>query len=47
MILDDWLDNTNQWPQRKKGELTVSYAKDVDDVLIKSGIEQAGYTVSE
>ena len=31
----------------KKGELTVSYAKDVDDALIKSSIEQAGYTVSE
>ena len=31
----------------KKGELTVSYAKDVGDALIKSSIEQAGYTVSE
>ena len=47
MILDNWLDIANQRPHRKKGELTVSYAKDVGDALIKSSIEQAGYTVSE
>lgn len=29
----------------KKGELTVSYAEPVDDGLIKSRVERAGYTV--
>ena len=29
----------------KKGILTVSYAEDVDDELIKSKIERVGYTV--
>lgn len=31
----------------KKGELTVSYAEEVDDELIKSRIERAGYKVME
>lgn len=31
----------------KKGELTVSYAEDVDDETIKARIERAGYTVTE
>lgn len=31
----------------KKGELTVSYAEDVDDALIKAKIEKAGYIVGE
>lgn len=31
----------------KKGELTVSYEEDVDDELIKSRIEKAGYNVTE
>lgn len=31
----------------KKGELTVSYADDVDDELIKVRIAHAGYTVTE
>lgn len=31
----------------KKGELTVSYAEDVADELIKARIERAGYTVTE
>lgn len=31
----------------KKGELTVSYEEDVDDELIKSRIERAGYSVKE
>lgn len=31
----------------KKAELTVSYAENVDDELIKSRIEKAGYTVTE
>lgn len=31
----------------KKQELTVSYAEDVPDELIKSRIEKAGYTVSD
>ena len=30
----------------KKGELTVSYAEEVDDELIKSRIERAGYKVT-
>ena len=30
----------------KKGELTVSYAENVDDDLIKASIERAGYTVA-
>ncbi|MBO5069348.1 MAG: heavy-metal-associated domain-containing protein [Roseburia sp.] len=30
----------------KKGELTISYEEDVDDELIKSRIERAGYTVT-
>ena len=29
----------------KKGELTVSYAEDVSDEVIKAKIERAGYTV--
>lgn len=29
----------------KKGELTVSYAEDVDDEVIKAKIEKAGYAV--
>lgn len=29
----------------KKGELTVSYAEDVEDELIKSKLERVGYTV--
>ena len=28
----------------KKGELTVSYAEDIDDEIIKAKIERAGYT---
>ncbi|MBQ7378297.1 MAG: heavy-metal-associated domain-containing protein [Clostridia bacterium] len=31
----------------KKGELVVSYEKDVDDTAIKARIERAGYTVTE
>ena len=31
----------------KKGELVVSYAEDVDDMVIKARIERAGYTVTE
>ena len=31
----------------KKGELTVSYAEEVDDTLLRSRIEKAGYTVSD
>ena len=31
----------------KKGELTVSYAEDVADELIKARIERAGYTVTK
>lgn len=31
----------------KKGELTVSYAENIDDELIKSRIEKAGYSVTE
>ena len=31
----------------KKGELTVSYAEDVADEIIKSKIERAGYTVTD
>ena len=31
----------------KKGELTVSYAQEVDDILLRSRIEKAGYTVSD
>ena len=31
----------------KKGELTVSYAEDVDDEIIKSKIERVGYTVTD
>lgn len=31
----------------KKGELTVSYAENVEDELIKSRIEKAGYAVTE
>lgn len=31
----------------KKGELTVSYAEDVDDAVIKAKIKRAGYTVIE
>lgn len=31
----------------KKGELVVSYAEDVDDAMIKTRIERAGYTVRE
>lgn len=31
----------------KKGELTVSYAENVDDQLLKSRIEKAGYTVTQ
>lgn len=31
----------------KKGELTVSYAEEVDDVIIKAAIEKAGYSVTE
>lgn len=31
----------------KKGELCVSYAENVDDELIKSRIERAGYIVTE
>ena len=31
----------------KKGELTVSYAEDVDDTVIKAKIERAGYAVIE
>ena len=31
----------------KKGELTVSYAEDVSDEMIKAKIERAGYTVRE
>lgn len=30
----------------KKGELTVRYAEDVDDALIQSRIERAGYQVA-
>lgn len=30
----------------KKGELTVSYAEDVDDEIIKAKIERTGYTVT-
>ncbi|MBE6600873.1 MAG: heavy-metal-associated domain-containing protein [Ruminococcaceae bacterium] len=31
----------------KKGELTVSYAEDIDDEIIKAKIERAGYTVTD
>lgn len=31
----------------KKGELTVSYAEEVDDALIKARIERVGYRVTE
>lgn len=31
----------------KKGELTVAYAETVDDALIKTRIEKAGYTVTD
>ena len=31
----------------KKGELTVLYAEEVDDALIRERIERAGYTVVE
>ena len=31
----------------KKGELTVSYAEDIDDEIIKTKIERAGYTVEQ
>lgn len=31
----------------KKGELTVSYAEHVDDEVLRSRIERAGYTVTE
>ena len=31
----------------KKGELTVSYAEDVYDEIIKAKIERAGYTVEQ
>ena len=31
----------------KKGELTVSYAEEVADEVIKSRIEKAGYTITE
>lgn len=31
----------------KKGRLTVSYAEEVDDELIKSRIERAGYQVTD
>ena len=31
----------------KKGELTVSYAEDVEDELIKSKLERVGYTVAD
>ena len=31
----------------KKGELTVSYAEDVADEIIKAKIERAGYTVTD
>lgn len=31
----------------KKGELTVSYAEEVDDELIRNRIEKSGYTVKE
>ena len=31
----------------KKGELTVSYAEDVDDEIIKAKIERAGYAVAD
>lgn len=31
----------------KKAELTVSYAENIDDELIKSRLEKAGYTATE
>lgn len=31
----------------KKGELTVSYAEDVNDEIIKAKIEKKGYTVTD
>lgn len=31
----------------KKGELTVSYAEEADDELIKARLERVGYTVTE
>ena len=31
----------------KKGELTVSYAEDIDDITVKTRIERAGYTILE
>ncbi|MBQ8404581.1 MAG: heavy-metal-associated domain-containing protein [Clostridia bacterium] len=31
----------------KKGELTVSYAEDIGDEVIKAKIERAGYTLGE
>lgn len=31
----------------KKGELTVSYAEDISDEVIKAKIERAGYTLGE
>ena len=31
----------------KKGELTVSYAEDIDDEIIKAKIEKKGYTVTD
>ena len=31
----------------KKGELTVSYAEDIDDEIIKAKIEKIGYSISK
>ena len=43
--LVDGIDGLSGKVDLKKGELTVSYAKPVDDGLIKERIERAGYRV--
>lgn len=44
-IVND-IDGTAGRVDLKKGELKVSYAVELDDEIIKSRIERAGYTVS-
>ena len=45
-IVND-IDGVSGKADLKKGELTVSYAEDVADDIIKAQIERAGYTLSE
>lgn len=45
-IVND-IDGTSGRVDLKKGELTVSYAKEVDNEVIKNRIERAGYTIAE